>query len=312
MIDLTLLGTSALMPLPERALTAATLTCAGRTILFDCGEGTQTAARKAHVSLAKVDVIALTHYHGDHIFGLPGLLQTLLCLGRTEPLYLMGPPGLRQAMAPILTLAGPLSYEVRLLEPEGQSVSLADLHPNWPQGATLTPVATRHRVVSQGYVFTLLRAGKFQPQRAKALGVPLPCWSQLQRGQPVTVNGITVTPEQVLGPARPGLKVVFSGDTTPCPALEEAAQGADLLLCEGTYGLVEQAQLAADHGHMTFAQAGQLAAKAQVKGLWLMHYSQMIQQPEDCLANAQAWFPEAVCGQDGMRTTLRFAPEGKE
>ena len=116
MIDVTLLGTSALLPLPDRALTSALLTLNGRSILFDCGEGTQSAARKAGVSLMKTDLIALTHYHGDHIFGLPGLLQTMGVMERAEPLFITGPEGVREELAPILKLAGPTGYEIRLIE----------------------------------------------------------------------------------------------------------------------------------------------------------------------------------------------------
>ena len=118
MIDVTLLGCSALMPLPDRALTAAVLTCTGHTILFDCGEGTQTAARRCGVSLMTADIIAITHYHGDHILGIPGLLQTMFSMGRTQELILIGPRGLKDALQPILQLAGWLSFPVRLMERE--------------------------------------------------------------------------------------------------------------------------------------------------------------------------------------------------
>ena len=308
MIDVTLLGTAALMPLPERALTAAALTCAGHTLLFDCGEGTQTAARRARVSLMKIDGIALTHYHGDHIFGLPGLLQTLGSLGRVAPLWIAGPADIAQALAPVLLLAERQPYEIRLLTlpPEGLAL---DECCGWPAGAQLSAFPTEHRVPSQGYVFTLPRSGKFLPERARALGVPVRRWGDLQRGLPVEADGRLVPPEAVLGPARPGLKFVFSGDTSACPALENAARDADLLICEATYGENEQAQMAGDYGHMNFAQAGALAARAGCKRLWLAHYSQMVKEPADYLDNTRAYFPEAECGADGMALTLRFPEE---
>lgn len=306
MIDLTLLGTSALVPLPERALTAAQLVCGGHSILFDCGEGTQSAARKAGVSLMKTDVIALTHYHGDHIFGLPGLLQTMNVMGRTEPLCLVGPAGIEQELAPIVTLAGCLTYKLVLREiPEG-GVLLTDLMPGWPDGARLIPFKTEHRVVSQGYVFSLPRAGKFMPDKAKALGVPNNQWRFLQKGKSVIYEGTTVTPDMVMGPPRKGLTVVFSGDTARCETLTSAAKEADLLICEATYGENEQAQLAADHGHMNFAQAARTAAEAGAKRLWLVHYSQMIEDPEHYIENACTIFPSAECGADGKQITLRF------
>ena len=184
MIDITLLGTSALVPLPDRALTAVALTCGGHTILFDCGEGTQAAARKADVSLMKTDIIALTHYHGDHVFGLPGLLQTMFCLGRTEPLYITGPVGLEEELAPILKLAGWTSYEIILFRLPDGGLRLEELGKGWPSEARLTSFKTEHRVPSQGYCFTLSRAGKFLPEKAKALGVPMLRWAITYSPQP--------------------------------------------------------------------------------------------------------------------------------
>ena len=152
MIDFVLLGTSALLPLPDRALTSGLLRCRGRSILFDCGEGTQAAARKAGVSLMDCGVIALTHYHGDHIFGLPGLMQTMYSMGRLSPLTVLGPEGLRGAMEPILSLAGPLPYKVILREiAKDETVEMKELEPSWPDGASLTAIATAHRVPSRGY-----------------------------------------------------------------------------------------------------------------------------------------------------------------
>ena len=306
MIDITLLGTAALAPIPGRALASALLTCGGRSILFDCGEGTQTAARQAGVSLMKADVIALTHYHGDHIFGLPGLMQTLNCLGRTEPLTLVGPEGLAEAMEPILRLAGPTAYPIRLGSVPAEGLRMAELGRSWPEGAALFAFPTEHRVPSQGYGFTLARAGRFSPERARALGVPVDRWSLLQRGASVRVGDAEVRPDQVLGPARRGLKAVFSGDTTACDSLVRAAEGADLLICEGTYGENDQAELAREYGHMNFAQAAGVAARAGARRLWLTHYSQMIEDPAACLPNAAAIFGNAVCGVDGLRITLRF------
>ena len=306
MLDITLLGTSALLPLPDRALTAVFLSCAGHFILFDCGEGTQSAARKAHASLIKTDMIALTHYHGDHTFGLPGLLQTMGSMGRTEPLVITGPAGLKAAMEPIFKLAEWLPFEIRLLFLPPEGISLNSLFPGWPDRARLCAFPTRHRVISQGYQFTLGRAGLFNPQQAKALNIPVQLWSVLQRGESVQVNDQIILPQQVMGPDRAGLKFVFSGDTAPCECLTQAALDADLFICEATYGENEQADLAAEYGHMTFALAAQTAAQAQVRRLWLAHYSQRIEDPQAFLPLAQAHFPAAECGQDGMQLSLQF------
>ena len=200
MLTITLLGTAATMPLPERALTAAVAECGGHSLLLDCGEGTQTAARRAGVNLMRADAICLTHYHGDHIFGLPGLLQTLGAQGRTRPLVLLGPEGLLEVWRAVYALTGPLPYAVKpLVCRAGQPVALDALSDGWPAGATLLPVATKHRVRSLGYRLELPRAGRFDPEKARALGVPVTQWRLLQRGQAVPLAERMVQPAEVLG-----------------------------------------------------------------------------------------------------------------
>ena len=306
MIDITLLGTAALFPIPKRALTVAYLSCGGHAILFDCGEGTQTAARRADANLMKLDIIALTHYHGDHVFGLPGLFQTLSNLERTEPLYVIGPPGLQKAMEPILKLAWQTSYEIRLIEIPPEGLKLCELVKGWAYEAQLSAFKTEHRIISQGYCFTLGRAGKFQPDKAQELNIPITQWSVLQKGQSVQVGDKIIFPEQVLGAPRKGLKFVFTGDTTFCESLINAAKGADLMICEATFGENEDEEVAIRHGHMTYAQAAETAKRADVKKLWLAHYSHKIIDPKQYLPNATAIFENTVCGKDGMSTTLTF------
>lgn len=192
MLTITLLGTAATMPLPDRALSAAFAACGGHGLLWDCGEGTQAAAHRAGVNLMRADAICLTHYHGDHIFGLPGLLQTLGAQGRTRPLALLGPEGLPDIWAAVRALTGPLPYPVKpqVLMP-GQPLALDALSEGWPAGARLVPFATKHRVKSLGYRLELPRAGKFSPEQAQALGVPVQQWKLLQKGQSVAVEGRT-------------------------------------------------------------------------------------------------------------------------
>lgn len=317
MIHVTLLGSGATMPTPERGVSAAVLRCGGRCLLFDCGEGTQAALRREKFSPVKLDLIALSHYHGDHIFGLPGLLQTMSCLGRTEPLTITGPEGLEAAMEPILRLAAVEDFEIRLLPtPETEGFVLQELHPAWPHGARCFAIPTVHRVPSQGYVFSLTRPPKFDPDKAKTMGIPVRDWKKILgdpsapielEGRPLLREGRPVSGYSLMGEARKGLRVVFSGDTQPCDALCAAASGADLLIHDATYGEDSQEDQALLYGHSTFRQAAAFAAQARVKHLWLTHFSQMLRTPEACLANAQALFPNTQCAHDGLSAELRFA-----
>ena len=298
MLKVTLLGTGGTQPLPDRALAAAAVTVAGRSVLLDCGEGTQVGLRRYGVSAYRLSAVLLTHYHGDHILGLPGLLQTLGSLNRTEPLTIYGPAGLDAVARPVMALAGAQPYPVLWREAD---------EPFAVDALEITPFPLEHRVPCCGYRLHLPRAGRFSPEQARALGVPVKQWKTLQHGESITLDGgRVIQPEAVLGPARQGLSFVFSGDTAPCPALEKAAAGADLLLCDSTYALPEQAAQAKQYGHSTFGQSAALAAKAGAKRLWLVHYSPMITDPEEELAQAQSLFPAAECGYDGKSITLQY------
>ena len=302
------------MPLPDRALTSVFISYNGHSVLFDCGEGTQTAARKSHVSLMKTDLIALTHYHGDHIFGLPGLLQTMGCLGRTKPLYVIGPEGLEKVMELIAALSGQLPFPIYALFPVENSESkeifsfrISDYISEWPEEASLTVFKTEHRVKSCGYRFHIRRPGKFIPVRAENAGVPKKYWGILQRGESVTLeNGRTVFPDEVLGPERRGLSVVFSGDTAPCDNLREASENADLLICDATYGDSRNSDQAEKYGHSTFSEAAEVAERSGAKRLWLTHFSQIMEDPDEYLSNALETFPDSICGKDGLSVSLKF------
>lgn len=306
MISMTLPGTAAAAPLPGRALACAALTCQGRTLLFDCGDGTQSALRKARVSMMSIDVICLTHFHGDHVFGLPGLLQSMGLHNRTRPLTLVVPNTDDPYLPALMTLAQPLTFTVNVVTLPPEGTPLRCLVPDARTDAVLTPIATQHRVPSAGYRFTLPHAGRFLPERATKLGVPQKLWGRLQHGESVTVDGRVVAPGDVLSAPRHPLTVVYTGDTRPCDAILEAARDADLLVMEATYGEDAHEEQAVEYGHSTFSATALLAAKAGVKRLWLTHYSGMIADPEAFLPNAQAYFPEAVCGYDGLTATLSF------
>lgn len=297
MLTVTLPGTGGTQPLPHRALACLAVTCAGGTVLLDCGEGTQTALRRWGVSAFRIHTVLLTHYHGDHILGLPGLLQTLASLGRTAPLTVAGPAGQEPVAAAVMALAGPLPFGVHWRTAGAAPFAAGPL--------TVTPFALCHRVPCRGYALTLPRAGRFDPARARAAGIPVPLWGRLQAGE--AVGGFT--PGQVLGPPRRGLKVVYATDTAPCPELTEAARDADLLCMDATYPDDADLEKARLYGHCTCRQTGQTAAAAGVRRLWLTHYSAAVTDPAPGLAAARLAYPAAVAGADGMRLELDFDKE---
>lgn len=303
MLDVCLLGCGGMMPLPGRWLTSLLLRCNGHSLLIDCGEGTQIAMREQHLGFKDIDTICFTHYHADHISGLPGLMLTIGNSERTEPLLLVGPRGLERTVRRFLTVAPELPFPLAFLElGEGvQRFQRRELH--------ITAFPAEHSMVCRGYTVELPRAGRFDPRRAKAAEIPVQLWSRLQKGETITEGGVTYTPEQVLGPPRQGLKLVYCTDTRPVPEIARQAAGADLLICEGMYGEPEKAKKAAEKKHMTFREAAALAARAQPERLWLTHFSPALTQPEEYLPFAREIFPAAELGADGKRITLRFREE---
>ncbi|MGN0648390.1 MAG: ribonuclease Z [Oscillospiraceae bacterium] len=300
MLDVVLVGCGGTVPLKNRWLTACYLRCNGRAMLIDCGEGTQIAIKEAGVSLYAINAICLTHYHADHISGLPGLLLSLGNEGRTDPLAIYGPVGLQRIVNGLRVIAPELPFSLELheyLQPQ-ESFTIGDL--------SVTAFAVKHTLPCYGYRMQLPRAGKFDPIRAKHNQIPMAIWSTLQKGNAVTYEGVSYSPQQVLGAPRKGLSVVYCTDTRPLERIATMAQGADLFICEGMYGDASKQDKALETQHMTFSEAAQLAKQAEVRSMWLTHYSPSLPEPNEYLADAQAIFAETQCGFDGQRTTLRF------
>lgn len=307
MLTVTLPGTAATRPLPERALSCAVFSVNGRHILLDCGEGTQTALHRQRISPMKIDLIALTHYHGDHILGLPGLLQTMDTMGRRDPLHITGPEeGHEPVLAALLTLAGEIGFPVWFTPAKGSGITLHNINPQWPPQAHLLAFPTTHRVASQGYRLELERMRPLDVDKAIELGIPRRCWRTLQWGSPIKMGEQTIFPDDICGPWRKGLSVVFTGDTAPSPRVQAASLAADLLIMDATYPDDTHLDKAALYGHATFLQAAELARNAGVQQLWLTHYSAMIEDPAAYLPAAQAIFPGTACGIDGKTLTLNF------
>ena len=300
MLDVCLLGTGGMMPLPYRWLTALMIRFNGSQLLIDCGEGTPIAMKEKGWSFKPIDVICFTHYHGDHISGLPGLLLTMGNADRTEPLTLIGPKGLERVVNSLRVIAPELPFELKFIEitePE-QSFEL--------NGYRLTAFRVRHNVICYGYTIEIDRAGKFDVQRAMEQEIPKEYWKHLQRGENLELEGRKLTPDMVLGPPRKGIKLTYCTDTRPTDSIRQHAKGSDLFICEGMYGEKEKAAKAVEYKHMTFYEAAEIARDAEVKEMWLTHYSPSLTRPEEYMDDVRTIFPRAIAGKDRMTTELDF------
>ncbi len=300
MLDVCLLGTGGMMPLPHRALTSLMVRYNGSSILIDCGEGTQVSLKQQGWSFKSIDAICFTHFHADHISGLPGLLLTIGNAERTEPLLMIGPKRLERVVNALRIIAPELPFEIQFqeLSEEEESFDVC--------GLRVEAFRVLHNVTCYGYSISLDRVGKFDAEKAKALAIPLPCWNRLQKGNTIELNGQTYTPDMVLGPPRKGLKLTYCTDTRPTPLIVSHAAQSDLLICEGMYGEDEKLQKALEHKHMTMYEAAEIAAEADVGELWLTHYSPSLIRPAQYMDKVRAIFPRAVAAKDRMETVLKF------
>jgi ribonuclease Z len=298
-LDLALLGTGGMMPLPNRWLSSVLMRYQGRLLLFDCGEGTQISLRALGWGLKAIDLILISHLHGDHLAGLPGLLLTLGNSGRTEPVQVLGPAGLSEAVTRLRVIAPHLPFEVCCRDLQaGDTFTFDDLHG--------TSAEADHHVPCLAYRLDLPRERAFLPERARALGVPVQQWKSLQRGESIEWQGQRIAPEAVLGPTRKGLSVGLVTDTRPTPAIKQLVEGVDLLICEGMYGSDADLGRAEERKHMTFREAASLASEARVRQLVLTHFSPSLTDPKAYESDARAIFPETRVGEDHLSVGLRF------
>ncbi len=300
MLDVCLLGTGGMMPLPYRALTSMMIRYNGSSILVDCGEGTQVAVKQQGWSFKPIDVICFTHFHADHISGLPGLLLTIGNAERTEPVLMVGPKKLERVVNSLRIIAPELPFEIQFKE-------LSEAEEEFEIcGLRAQAYRVNHNVACYGYSFELDRAGKFDIERARQQEVPMTIWNTLQKGTTVEQDGKIYTPDMVMGPARKGLKVTYCTDTRPTPLITKYATGSDLFICEGMYGEPDKQEKAVSHKHMTMYEAAEIAKEADVKEMWLTHYSPSLIKPAQYMNRVREIFPRAIAGKDRMETTLKF------
>lgn len=301
MLDISLLGTSGMMPLPNRWLTSLALRYNGRMMLIDCGEGTQITLKLQGWGFKAIELICFTHYHADHISGLPGLLLAISNSGRTAPLKLMGPVGLRRVVEGLTVISPELTFELEYIELPFNKGLVYDM-----DGYVVTAEVAEHMVPCLSYRIDVPRKGKFDVERAKALNLPKEYWKILQNNQNIDYNGKNYTPDMVMGENRKGLRVTYCTDTRPTELIEKLAYKSDLFICEGMYGENEKIDKAIENKHMLFSEAAKLAKNSNSKELWLTHFSPSLIKPEEFLDNAKNIFENTYIGFDRMNKTLTF------
>ncbi len=300
MLDVCLLGTGGMMPLPYRWLTSMMARYNGKSILIDCGEGTQIAMKEKGWSPKPIDIILFTHYHADHISGLPGLLLTMGNAERTEPLLMIGPKGLSRVVSSLRVIAPELPFEIRFKELTEAEESICF------DGFHIDAFRVNHNVVCYGYSLVVERKGKFMVEKAKELNIPVKCWNRLQHGESVETPEGVYTPDMVMGEKRKGIKVTYCTDTRPTPAICEHGRETDLLILEGMYGEPEKKAKAREYKHMTFYEAAEIGAKANPKVMWLTHYSPSLTRPEEYMKEVKRIFPRTIAAKDGQTIELDF------
>ena len=300
MLDVCLLGTGGMMPLPYRWLTSLMMRYNGKSILIDCGEGTQIALREKGWSPNPIDIICFTHYHADHISGLPGMLLTMGNAERTSPLLLVGPKGLTRVVNSLRVIAPELPFEIQCME-IGESEQTFSF-----DGFRIEAFKVNHNVLCYGYSLSIDRTGRFDRERAERQQIPMKFWSRLQKGEIIEQDGSVYTPDMVLGEQRRGLKVTYCTDTRPTESILAHARESDLLILEGMYGEPDKLAKAREHKHMTMYEAAKIARDAEVPELWLTHYSPSLMRPEEFIADVRKIFPNSVAARDGRTIELKF------
>lgn len=301
MLDVCLLGTGGMMPLPNRWLTSALIRYKGKMLLIDCGEGTQIPIKMAGWGFKNIDAICFTHFHADHIAGLPGLLLSIGNSGREEPVVLIGPVGLIEVVNGLTVISPELPFDLKLIELSENQNKVTRVNEFF-----IKSLPVDHAIPCLSYCIEIKRQGKFDIQRAKDLEIPMNFWSRLQNGESIELGNFLIRPEMILDKERKGLKICYCTDTRPTKEIVGFINDSDLFICEGMYGDDNKYQKALERKHMLFSEASRLALEGRVKEMWLTHYSPSIVNPEDFLFKATEIFEKTTLGRDLMTKTLKF------
>ncbi len=304
MLDVCLLGTGGMTPMPHRWLTSLMLRSEGSNVLIDCGEGTQIALKEIGWSPKAIDIMCFTHYHADHISGLPGMLLNIANSDRVEPVIMIGPKGLFNIVRSLRCIAPELPFELRFIELD-QNTEQFHLGPY-----EIRCFKVKHNIPCYGYSVIVPRKGKFDAEAAKSLNIPVTYWNRLQKGEIISdrETGRTFRPEMVMGPDRRGIKVTYTTDTRPCDNIIQAASDADIFICEGMYGDPDCQEKARAYKHTTMQESAHMAAEAKIppREMWYTHYSPSMTNPKMYIEEMQKIFPNVKCGKDGMTAVLNF------
>ena len=303
MIDLILLGCGGNVPMPNRFLSSLFINYKGRKILIDCGEGTQVAMKKNNCGFKGIDLILITHLHGDHIIGLIGLLQTIGNSGKTDDLTIVGPTGIIEAMNAIKVLIEYLPYRVYVIENPREKFSLDK---DIISDIEISTIDLDHSTECIGYSLYFKRRAKFDREKALANEVPQKLWKKLQENDTVVYGDKTYHSDMVLGEERRGIKLSFITDTRPIFEIPEFIYGSDLFVCEGMYGDDLDISKAVKNKHMTFREAANLANNGKVDKLLLTHFSPSLEEPKDFTQNATNFFKNTIIGEDGLSLNLSY------
>ena len=315
MLNLTLLGTGGGIPIPVRYLSAMIINYRGRNILIECGEGTQVAMRKYKTGFKSLDVICITHCHGDHIFGLPGLLSTIGNSDRVDPITIIGPKGIDFVMESFLRIVSYLPYEINIIEDpqmplylstEQDILTFKDKRDYYNEEIMISTMELDHSVDCIGYSFYLKRRPEFLPKKAIANNVPKGLWGRLHKGESVIGDDKIYKPNMVLGLPRDGIKLSYITDTRPTDSIVDFIQYSDLFVCEGTYGNNEDIDKAIKNFHMTFGEAADLAYRGNVEELLITHYGKGMLDVGEFLDQTKEKFNNVILGYDGLVKVLNY------